>query len=110
MSKIQILTMLTHIYVPCGSQHRYVCETFESCSVIVDELARWKVNLLQRQEDVDRHVRLLLHERAILWDTLNSSADTLANIKAAFDPLGTQVCRAFRVGGSPFFGTMKTTA
>ena len=98
MSKTQILTMLTHIYVPCGSQHRYVCETFESFSVIVDELARWKVNLLQRQDDVDHHVRLLLHERAILWDTLNSTADTLANIKAAFDPLGTQVCKAFRVG------------
>ena len=83
---------------------------FFSCSVIVDELARWKVNLLQRQEDVDRHVRLLLHERAILWDTLNSSADTLANIKAAFDPLGTQVCKAFRVGGpgSPVFGTIET--
>jgi len=63
---------------------------FLACSVIVDELARWKVNLLQRQDDVDHHVRLLLHERAILWDTLNSTADTLANIKAAFDPLGTQ--------------------
>jgi len=60
---------------------------FLACSVIVDELARWKASLLQRNEEFDHQVRLLLHERSILWGSLDNNLEVLSNLKAAFDPL-----------------------
>ena len=63
---------------------------FLACSVIVDELAHWKATLLQRNDDVGHHVRLLLHERSLLWDNMNRNLDVMNHLKAAFDPLSTQ--------------------
>jgi len=60
---------------------------FLACSVIVDELARSKVSLVGRSDEYDHHLRLLLHERSILWQTLDQSCTILNQIKAAFDPL-----------------------
>jgi len=64
---------------------------FLACSVIVDELARWKACLLQRSDDFDHHVRLLLHERSVLWNSLDQNLDALAQLKSAFDPLSSLV-------------------
>ncbi len=56
-------------------------------SVIVDELARWKANLLHRSEEYDHHIRLLLHEHSVLWTSLANSFVVLSRLQAAFDPL-----------------------
>eukprot|EP00095_Tigriopus_kingsejongensis_P005349 maker-scaffold34_size539781-snap-gene-0.16 protein:Tk05349 transcript:maker-scaffold34_size539781-snap-gene-0.16-mRNA-1 annotation:"Golgin-45" len=61
---------------------------FLASSVIVDELARWKAGLMHHSEDFDHSARLLLHENAVLWDSLMRAFSILFNLKTAFDPLG----------------------
>ena len=60
---------------------------FLACSLIVDDLARSKATLGQKCDSFDHHVRLLLHERKMLWDSLNGSIDALAHLNTAFNPL-----------------------
>ena len=62
---------------------------FLASSVIVDELARWKGVLLQRNEDCDHFIRLLLHERKLLWNSMSTTHEILERLKIAFDPLNT---------------------
>jgi len=62
---------------------------FLACSVIVDELARWKGSLIQRNDEVDHHIRLLLHERSVLWEAMKANYQVLSQVRAAFDPLST---------------------
>lgn len=56
-------------------------------SVIVDELARWKGILMQRSDDCDHYIRLMLHERNVLWSTMSQTLDVVHRLKSAFDPL-----------------------
>lgn len=56
--------------------------------MIVDELARWKGMLLQQRSDTDHYVRLLFHERNVLWTNLIEVNSILESLKNAFDPLG----------------------
>ncbi len=58
-----------------------------TCSVIVDELARSKASLLHRAELTDHHVRLVLHEHTVLWQTMTDTYKMLARLRNAFDPL-----------------------
>jgi hypothetical protein len=37
-------------------------------SVVVDELARWKGVLIQQHDDTEHYIRLLFHERNVLWN------------------------------------------
>ncbi len=60
---------------------------FLASSVIVDELARGKAALMQRNDDLDYYVRLLLHERGLLWNSLKETYGTVVRLKNAFDPL-----------------------
>ncbi len=55
--------------------------------MIVDELARWKANLLHHSEATDHQVRLLLHEHSVLWTTLVDTYKLVARLRNAFDPL-----------------------
>lgn len=60
---------------------------FLASSVIVDELARWKGMLMHRNEDCDHYIRLMLHERNVLWNSMLQSQEVLSRLKNAFDPL-----------------------
>ena len=60
---------------------------FLACSVIVEELARWKASLVQQSDDTNHHIRLLLHERQMLFGLLYENQRVLARLKTAFDPL-----------------------
>ena len=60
---------------------------FLASSVIVDELARWKGTLMQRNDDCDHYIRLMLHERSVLWNSLSQTQEMLLKLKHAFDPL-----------------------
>ena len=60
---------------------------FLACSLIVDDLARWKANLLHSQGEYEHGVRILLHEHCVLWNSLMESYTTLAQIQKAFEPL-----------------------
>merc|ERR1711910_28493 len=62
---------------------------FLASSVIVDELARSKGILMQRNEDCDHYIRLMLHERNVLWNSMSQTQEVLARLKNAFDPLNT---------------------
>ncbi len=62
---------------------------FLASSVIVDELARWKGVLMQRNDDYDHYIRLLLHERGVLWGSMIQTQEVLERLKNAFDPLKT---------------------
>ena len=64
-------------------------DLFFACSVVVDELARWKGILMQRSDDCDHYIRLLLHERFVLWNSMTITHDILSRLKNAFDPLNT---------------------
>ena len=44
---------------------------------------------MQRSDDVDHYVRLLLHERHVLWSSMLETQEVLARLKNAFDPLNT---------------------
>ena len=57
--------------------------------MVVDELARWKGMLMQRSDDCDHYIRLMLHERNILWNSLSTTYEILSRLKNAFDPLNT---------------------
>jgi hypothetical protein len=57
-------------------------------SLIVDELARWKSLLIQHQDDADHYIRLLFHERNVLWNSLVDTQTVLGELRTAFDPLG----------------------
>ena len=56
-------------------------------SVIVDELARWKASLLHQRDDTNHHIRLLLHERQVLFGLMSENQNVLHRLKNAFDPL-----------------------
>ena len=56
-------------------------------SVIVEELARCKGTLVQQSDDTNHHIRLLLHERQMLFGLLYENQRVLARLKTAFDPL-----------------------
>lgn len=56
-------------------------------SVIVDELARSKGTLLQRSDDTNHHIRLLLHERQLLFSMMLDNLRVVSRLKNAFDPL-----------------------
>ena len=56
-------------------------------SVIVDELARWKANLIHRNDEYEHNLRLLFHEQSVMWSALEETFTTLANLRSAFDPL-----------------------
>ena len=56
-------------------------------SVIVDELARWKASLLHQRDDTNHHIRLLLHERQVLFGLMSENQKVLHRLKNAFDPL-----------------------
>jgi hypothetical protein len=60
---------------------------FLASSVIVDELARWKGTLMQRNDDCDHYIRLMLHEHSVLWNSLSQTQEMLLKLKHAFDPL-----------------------
>lgn len=60
---------------------------FLASSVIVDELARWKGILMQRSDDCDHYIRLMLHERSVLWNSMSQTQEMLLKLKHAFDPL-----------------------
>ena len=60
---------------------------FLASTVIVDELARWKGILMQRNDDSDHYIRLMLHERSVLWNSLSQTQEMLVKLKHAFDPL-----------------------
>ena len=60
---------------------------FLASTVIVDELARWKGILMQRNDDSDHYIRLMLHERTVLWNSLSQTQEMLVKLKHAFDPL-----------------------
>jgi len=62
---------------------------FLASSVIVDELARWKGMLMQRNDECDHYIRLMLHERNVLWSSMLETQEVLARLKNAFDPLNT---------------------
>ena len=64
---------------------------FLACSVVIDELARAKANLVHRDESYEHAARLLLHEHAVLWTTTMDIHGLLAAIVKALDPLGDQV-------------------
>ena len=55
--------------------------------MIVDELARSKASLLHQRDDTNHHIRLLLHERQILFGLLSENQEILFRLKNAFDPL-----------------------
>lgn len=62
---------------------------FLASSVIVDELAHWKGALMQRSNDCDHYIRLLFHERSVLWNSMLETQEVLERLKNAFDPLNT---------------------
>merc|ERR1711976_165465 len=62
---------------------------FLASSVIVDELARSKGTLMQRNDDCDHYIRLMMHERNVLWNSMSQTQEVLARLKNAFDPLNT---------------------
>ena len=53
----------------------------------MDELARWKGILMHRNDDSDHYIRLMLHERSVLWNSLSQTQEMLVKLKHAFDPL-----------------------
>ena len=55
--------------------------------MIVDELARSKASLLHQRDDTNHHIRLLLHERQILFGLLSENQEILFRLNNAFDPL-----------------------
>ena len=67
--------------------HGLIFVSLSPCSVIVDELARWKAGLMQHNEEFSHNVRLALHEHHVLWDTQLKTYLTLKQLKSAFDPL-----------------------
>ena len=60
---------------------------FPANSVIVDELARCKAALQHRSEDTNHHIRLLLHERQMLFGWMLETQKSLHRLNCAFDPL-----------------------
>merc|ERR1719367_788216 len=60
---------------------------FLACSVIVDELARCKASLLHQRDDTNHHIRLLLHERQVLFGLISENQEVLLRLKNAFDQL-----------------------
>ncbi len=71
---------------------------FLACSVIVDELARWKASLLHRTEATEHNFRLVLHEHAVLWDSLIRLYQLLAKLRNAFDPLAPPIRYTYSAG------------
>lgn len=67
--------------------HKLSMLLFYKFSVIVDELARWKASLLQRSDDTNHHIRILLHERQMLFGLMSENQKVLSRLKGAFDPL-----------------------
>ena len=61
--------------------------SFSTNSVIVDELARCKAALLHRSDDTNHHIRLLLHERQMLFSWMLETQKALYRLNCAFDPL-----------------------
>ena len=55
--------------------------------MIVDELARCKASLLHQRDDTNHHIRLLLHERQVLFGLMSKNQEVLLRLKNAFDPL-----------------------
>ena len=55
--------------------------------MIVDELARCKASLLHQRDDTNHHIRLLLHERQVLFGLMSQNQKVLLRLKNAFDPL-----------------------
>ena len=60
---------------------------FFTDSVIVDELARSKAALLHRSDDTNHHIRLLLHERQMLFSCMLDTQKALYRLNCAFNPL-----------------------
>ncbi|CAB4054171.1 unnamed protein product [Lepeophtheirus salmonis] len=60
---------------------------FLACSLLVDDLARWKASLVQINQDYEHTARVLLHEHSVLWNILSESLNVLTDLNDAFDPL-----------------------
>ena len=45
--------------------------------------------LMQRNDECDHYIRLMLHERNVLWSSMLQTQEVLARLKNAFDPLNT---------------------
>ena len=44
---------------------------------------------MQRNDECDHYIRLMLHERNVLWSSMLETQEVLARLKNAFDPLNT---------------------
>ena len=53
----------------------------------MDELARCKASLLHQSDDTNHYIRLLLHERQMLFGALFENQKVVSRLKRAFDPL-----------------------
>ena len=42
---------------------------------------------MQRSDDCDHYIRLMLHERSVLWNSMSQTQEMLLKLKHAFDPL-----------------------